>query len=359
MRMIVVNMEQRWNEGRGKREIPEKNPDQRHRPARFRLAKRPLVVLEALGAILLAAAGGPARVLRDERPPPMVQVLCLTRPPSRALLQDFGAQRRPSLPVDLLLDYTHHPLIPPPACYSKPTVNLSPLAKFYGALENQIVRWLDYSPPTTVNEVRFPAGSLPDFQMWESCRKMPLVDGFSRGSPASPALAFRRCSPEHAAGYSVTKRVKCDGARTRNRFLGTRRVRCGWNKNMLGVPGMPRGAPKLSPFLPTLSLRRLRQNNILFSPWRGMRGVWSETAKWIVSGIVRACAYFVGWVMHMEEETVLSGLPHWIIQGVERMEKHRDGKAGDTRDPRESPLISGIVWHDSRMRNSGNDLAYD
>ncbi|KAJ8890726.1 hypothetical protein PR048_010235 [Dryococelus australis] len=36
------------------------------------------------------------------------------------------------------------------------------------------VYWLDYSPPT---------GSFPDFRMWESCRAMPLVGGFSRGSP--------------------------------------------------------------------------------------------------------------------------------------------------------------------------------
>ncbi|KAJ8876984.1 hypothetical protein PR048_021436 [Dryococelus australis] len=30
--------------------------------------------------------------------------------------------------------------------------------------------------------------------MWESCRTMPLVGGFSQGSPVSPVLVFRRCS---------------------------------------------------------------------------------------------------------------------------------------------------------------------
>ncbi|KAJ8875294.1 hypothetical protein PR048_023189 [Dryococelus australis] len=35
---------------------------------------------------------------------------------------------------------------------------------------------------------------VPDFGMWESCRTMPLVDGFSRGSPVSPALSIRCCS---------------------------------------------------------------------------------------------------------------------------------------------------------------------
>ncbi|KAJ8876059.1 hypothetical protein PR048_023967 [Dryococelus australis] len=45
------------------------------------------------------------------------------------------------------------------------------------------------SPPTKANRVQSPAGSLPDSRMWESCRMVPLVGGFSRGSPA-----FRRCS---------------------------------------------------------------------------------------------------------------------------------------------------------------------
>ncbi|KAJ8877978.1 hypothetical protein PR048_022441 [Dryococelus australis] len=46
------------------------------------------------------------------------------------------------------------------------------------------------SPPTVTNRVQSPVGSLPDFRMWESCRTMPLVGGFSRGSPVSPALTF-------------------------------------------------------------------------------------------------------------------------------------------------------------------------
>ncbi|KAJ8873909.1 hypothetical protein PR048_024745, partial [Dryococelus australis] len=41
--------------------------------------------------------------------------------------------------------------------------------------------------------VQSPAGS-PDFCMWESCRMMPLVGGFSWGSPVSPAPSFRCCS---------------------------------------------------------------------------------------------------------------------------------------------------------------------
>ncbi|KAJ8875112.1 hypothetical protein PR048_023005 [Dryococelus australis] len=39
-----------------------------------------------------------------------------------------------------------------------------------------------------------PGRITPDFRMWESCLTMPLVGGFSRGSPVSPALSRRRCS---------------------------------------------------------------------------------------------------------------------------------------------------------------------
>ncbi|KAJ8890866.1 hypothetical protein PR048_010375 [Dryococelus australis] len=57
--------------------------------------------------------------------------------------------------------------------------------------------WLDYSLPPShlgANWVRFPAWSLPDFRMWELCRTLLLVGGFSRGSPVCYALALWRCS---------------------------------------------------------------------------------------------------------------------------------------------------------------------
>ncbi|KAJ8869370.1 hypothetical protein PR048_030946 [Dryococelus australis] len=55
-------------------------------------------------------------------------------------------------------------------------------------------QWLDYSPPTKSNQVRFPARSHLDFRTWESCRTMQLVGGFSWGSPVSPTIAFQYCS---------------------------------------------------------------------------------------------------------------------------------------------------------------------
>ncbi|KAJ8866212.1 hypothetical protein PR048_032055 [Dryococelus australis] len=44
------------------------------------------------------------------------------------------------------------------------------------------------------NWVQSPPSSILDFRNWESCRTMPLVGGFSRGSPVSSALSLWWCS---------------------------------------------------------------------------------------------------------------------------------------------------------------------
>ncbi|KAJ8880271.1 hypothetical protein PR048_016737 [Dryococelus australis] len=49
------------------------------------------------------------------------------------------------------------------------------------------------SPPTKANRAQSPPG-LPDLRKWESCRTMPLVGGFSRGSPVPPVPSFQRRS---------------------------------------------------------------------------------------------------------------------------------------------------------------------
>ncbi|KAJ8867237.1 hypothetical protein PR048_031036 [Dryococelus australis] len=54
-------------------------------------------------------------------------------------------------------------------------------------MKRTVTERLDCSPPTKANRVQSPVGPLPDFRMWKSCRKMPLLGGFSRGSPVSPA----------------------------------------------------------------------------------------------------------------------------------------------------------------------------
>ncbi|KAJ8886137.1 hypothetical protein PR048_012346 [Dryococelus australis] len=53
---------------------------------------------------------------------------------------------------------------------------------------------LTCSHPTKTSRIQSHAWSLPDFRMWESCRTIPLVGAFSRGSPVFPTLSFRRCS---------------------------------------------------------------------------------------------------------------------------------------------------------------------
>ncbi|KAJ8874602.1 hypothetical protein PR048_025468 [Dryococelus australis] len=49
-----------------------------------------------------------------------------------------------------------------------------------------MVERLACSSPTKANRVHSPAGSLPDFRMWEPCRTMPLVGAFSRESHVFP-----------------------------------------------------------------------------------------------------------------------------------------------------------------------------
>ncbi|KAJ8866576.1 hypothetical protein PR048_032435 [Dryococelus australis] len=59
-----------------------------------------------------------------------------------------------------------------------------------GTLPNQgaaVVERLDCSRPTKANQVQYPR----PVRKRESCPTMPLVGGFSRGSPVSRALAFR------------------------------------------------------------------------------------------------------------------------------------------------------------------------
>ncbi|KAJ8897937.1 hypothetical protein PR048_003295 [Dryococelus australis] len=67
----------------------------------------------------------------------------------------------------------------------------SNIAQVHGAA---VTERLAFSHPAKAGRVQCPAASLPDIRMWESCRTMPLVGGFSRGSPVSPALLFWRFS---------------------------------------------------------------------------------------------------------------------------------------------------------------------
>ncbi|KAJ8868673.1 hypothetical protein PR048_030212 [Dryococelus australis] len=72
---------------------------------------------------------------------------------------------------------------------------MSPLPPFRISIQDgaRVAERLARSSPTKANRAQSPAGS-PDFRKWESCRTMPLVGGFSWGSPVSPTPLFRRRS---------------------------------------------------------------------------------------------------------------------------------------------------------------------
>ncbi|KAJ8865974.1 hypothetical protein PR048_033498 [Dryococelus australis] len=67
--------------------------------------------------------------------------------------------------------------------------NLSTPAAHARKMAATVVQRLACSPLTKAIRVRS-----PDFRTWESCWTMPLVGGFSWGSPVSPAISSRRCS---------------------------------------------------------------------------------------------------------------------------------------------------------------------
>ncbi|KAJ8879001.1 hypothetical protein PR048_019607 [Dryococelus australis] len=123
---------------------------------------------------------------------------------------DSHATLKPTLRVRLVITYSH--LTPVPNTASSDLAPPMTLKQFSSnAAGAAVAERLDCSPPIKANRVQSPAGTHPNFRKWESYRTMPLVDGFSRGSPVSPPLAFRRCStftsfhPRRAAARVVAR----------------------------------------------------------------------------------------------------------------------------------------------------------
>ncbi|KAJ8867406.1 hypothetical protein PR048_031207 [Dryococelus australis] len=83
--------------------------------------------------------------------------------------------------------FTGHPTPPPPP----PRETMPRIPHFCWAVMDER---LDCSPPTKANRVQPPAGSFPNYRMWESCRTMPLAGGFYRECHVSLALSLWRCS---------------------------------------------------------------------------------------------------------------------------------------------------------------------
>ncbi|KAJ8884795.1 hypothetical protein PR048_010991 [Dryococelus australis] len=87
------------------------------------------------------------------------------------------------------------PYIPNPYSYAPHICELCGIAinhlrKHLRSCTGEFRHWLGRSPPTTAIRARYLAVSLPDFGIWASCWMMPLDEGFSGGTPVSPALAI-------------------------------------------------------------------------------------------------------------------------------------------------------------------------
>ncbi|KAJ8887826.1 hypothetical protein PR048_014044 [Dryococelus australis] len=67
------------------------------------------------------------------------------------------------------------------------------------------------SPPIMTNRAQSPAGSLPDYRMWESCRAMPMPfhSGAAPYSPQSPSPALKHSLPKslHSLTPSYDRRM--------------------------------------------------------------------------------------------------------------------------------------------------------
>ncbi|KAJ8868749.1 hypothetical protein PR048_030289 [Dryococelus australis] len=63
-------------------------------------------------------------------------------------------------------------------------------------------------PPTSANRVRFLAGPLPDFRLWESCRTVPLVGGFFSGDLPFPSSLHSDASPSSSSSTLKTSMLR-------------------------------------------------------------------------------------------------------------------------------------------------------
>ncbi|KAJ8891405.1 hypothetical protein PR048_010921 [Dryococelus australis] len=129
---------------------------------------------------------------------------------------------------------------------------------------------------TKAIRVRFPAGSLLDFRKWEPRRTMPLVGGFSRGSPVSLTPSHRTllhslpAPPSSALNTSLLRAAQTLHTRGNTVFP------CVQAGNMTKVSmcdrmwetGDPRGNPLTSDIVLGATLVRLGRDGEIFCPDR-------------------------------------------------------------------------------------------
>ncbi|KAJ8880340.1 hypothetical protein PR048_016807 [Dryococelus australis] len=229
-----------------------------------------------------------------------------------------------------------------------------------------------------------PAGSLPDSRKWESCRTMPLVGGFSGGSPVSPALTLRRCSVITSFHPHRLSRPRCQEP---PKYLNSvKRIwSCSLRRDQLhehsisnvlrrvkSVPGQTgRSAADLTP---TLCWATATSEQ----PCHPRCGIQKPPPHLGTSAHHRSSHYST---VPLDSRRVVTGhldgfgliemhvgTRLWQVQEVKdpscQQGAHPRGcgaalrcKGRGTGDPRENPPTSSIGRHDSHLRKSGGDTA--
>ncbi|KAJ8870913.1 hypothetical protein PR048_027214 [Dryococelus australis] len=203
------------------------------------------------------------------------------------------------------------------------------------------------TPPPLASHQREP-GSLADFRMWESCRTMLLVDGFSQGSPVSLAPSIWLCSIFHLGSTSLALKFS-----------------------------VLRAAPNL-----LQSQINCAHENLRLRAFRGVKSATGRLDYWTGCCDQKHCAQV--------ESSRLAAMGHlirvaasplspprfsasrpeersseeiWVALGSE-VSRADEGEAREygaapqcMGDPRENPPISGIVRRDYHMRKSWGDPA--
>ncbi|KAJ8878043.1 hypothetical protein PR048_022506 [Dryococelus australis] len=225
------------------------------------------------------------------------------------------------------------------------------------------------SPPAKANRVHSPAVSA-DFHKWDSCRMMPLVAGFSRGSllrasqisSLSHSLqGFNRKEQRKCYSEVKTGEITChDGkgiqqsafpSRNTSRVLGVAEgrgyvlneargdalVECVRQSGSSPPPTLQQGTPR------GFSLdRRMKKSD-------EEHGNDNFTYGWIRGNFVDSAGY-------MLDSTNSLFAVHWLMRQVS-MEQCRNARAEGEGYPRENPPTSGFVRHHCHMRKFGADPA--
>ncbi|KAJ8875040.1 hypothetical protein PR048_022930 [Dryococelus australis] len=186
---------------------------------------------------------------------------------------------------------------------------------------------VDYPPPHKgANQISFPAGSLPVFHMWGPCRTMPLVGGFSRGSPVSLRPFVTALLHTHRASSSSA--LKSSLAQTSSLTLND----C------------------LTPECHEVAGPEVWKTGAV----RCEKDVDSKAGSGAISSSGRAIRpvvniNFPGAEVPTARRLTAKNRSVWSIAGMKRR-----GGGGDTGDPRQNPPTIAIVRHNYHSRKSGD-----